>query len=58
MLCVLMKFLSHASAKKTRKKKKKDKKRKKTKKTEGFKFRTYGPFSNDVAVKGLIITDS
>ena len=40
------------------KKKKKDKKRKKTKKTEGFKFRTYGPFSNDVAVKGLIITDS
>ena len=46
MLCVLMKILSHASAKKKRKR------------PTGFKFRVYiaGSFSIDImAVKGLIV---
>ena len=42
MLCVLIKFLSHASAKK------------KTKRLKGSKFRSYLSFSSDItAVKGL-----
>ena len=42
MLCVLVKVLSYASAKKI------------TKRHKGFKFRTYWPFSSEImAVKGL-----